>query len=777
VSDSASSAHATAAAELLERYIERRAATGVGPSLDELCREAPQLRAALEVLIARYERIETALDSSLAVEGGRAPATVPEALPVIPGFRTLERIGRGASGDVLKLEDLTLGRIVAGKILRADSPLAATAADFLREARALALFEDARIVRLLEYRSGEPPLLLMEYVDGYPLDELGPSLEYSQRARIVAEVAHALDRAHALGLQHRDLKPSHILVDARLQPKILDFGLSRGEPDRGHGLGTPAYMAPEQLDRGQAIDARTDVYALGVILYELLCGRRPYAGATERELVDAIRCGQPLLPVEAEPGVPEPLQAVALRAMSRDPGERYATAREMALDIERWLGGRPVLARPAAYRVALERRLRPHLEQIDEWERVTLVYPHEAERLRTAYRPLERREDDWIVGSRVLSLTQIALYLGAFLLASGTLLYLIVYLNDAIRGLLRPALALLAPFVVLNVAAHVLYQRERKAVGVAFALGAAALLPLALVILFREAGWLAGGADEALELFSRVTNRQLQVALAAACCWLVALAARTRTVALSSGAVALLLAFHLAVLGDVGLRAWVENERWDRVAMGLAPFLIVLALVGPLCERRRWPWFAEPQYFLGAALYVAVLELLALDGRALAHLGVTLRALTPGEVSDPHLLDTVAAMTVNGALIYAAGMWLGRHGTPLVRSPARLLCAVSPFAILEPLAYLSQTGDYSRRFDWVYLALAVTIVFLARQQQRRSFFYAGLVNTGVSLLLITDHYEGQDRPAWALAVLGAGTLALLAGFLLDWGDRRRRRAP
>ena len=92
----------------------------------------------------------------------------------------------------------------------------------------------------------------------------------------MVEIAEAIDHAHRLGIQHRDLKPANVMLDARLSPKILDFGLSRSESDRGHGLGTLAYMAPEQLDPSLPIDARVDVYALGVMLYELLCSVRPF---------------------------------------------------------------------------------------------------------------------------------------------------------------------------------------------------------------------------------------------------------------------------------------------------------------------------------------------------------------------------------------------------------------------------------------------------------------------------------------------------------------------
>lgn len=756
---------------LLAHYVERDVLAGERPDLAALCVDRPHLLAPLRALVERYQRLDLALNAEPNA-GETAEGGAP--LPFFPGFRTLERLGRGGAGEVFKLEDLTLGRIVAAKVLRPDSPLTAGVADFLREARSLALFEDPRIVRLLEYRATDPPVLLMEYVDGFAIDEIGPWLEYEQRARIIAEVADALHHAHGLGLQHRDLKPSHILLDARLQPKILDFGLARGEADRGHGLGTLASMAPEQLDPNQPIDARTDVYALGVILYELLAGAPPYGGDTDQELMAAIRAGEPRLPIEIQPTVPEPLQAVTLKAMARDPADRYTSAREMALDLRRFLAGRPVQARPVSYRSALGRRLQPHLEQIRDWERLRLLYPHEGDRLRAAYRRLEAREDDWIVESRVLSFSQIALYLGAFLLACGSLLYFDAYLSDAIRGLLRPALTLAVPFLGLSAVAHWLHRHEHQAAAVAFHLGAAALLPLALLMLFREGGALMGGAGGPNELFEKVTNRQLQVALALACVWLATLAARTRTVALSSGFAVALLAAHLALLGDFGLHRWIEESRWDLLGAALLPLLLSAALLGRGLEWRGWSWFAVPLYFGGAALAAVVLELLALDGRALAHLGVTLRPLQDAKVTSPPLLDTVAAMTLNGFLIYTLGVVLERRGTALMRTPAQLLYAFSPFAILEPLAYLNGVGEYSRRFDWMYLTLALTIAFLSRFRQRRSFYYAGVLNTGLALWLTTDHYQWHDRPVWAVAVLLTGAVALAAGFVLGLAERRER---
>jgi len=756
------------AQERLARYIEAHLA-GQSIDIDRLCADRPELTPRVKALAAAFHTIDGAFEMTAA---GAAPGDVPR----LDGFRIVERIGRGGAGDVYKVEDLTLGRVVAAKVLRRDSRLAAALPDFLREARSLALFDDPRIVRLLEFRGGEPPVLLMEYVDGFTLSEIGPSLEFPQRARVVAEVAEALHRAHALGLQHRDIKPANILVDARLQPKVLDFGISTADPDRGHGLGTLGYMAPEQLDPHRRIDARADVYALGVILYELLCGVRPYDGADAAEMQRLIRDERPRLPVEIDPRVPEPLQAIALSAMSAEPADRYASAHEMALDLRRYLEGRPVVARPAIYRSALARRVEPHVEQVAEWERLRLIYPHEGDRLRHAYRQLQAREDDWIVQGRILSFPQIALYMGAFVLLCSSVLAFLAYLEGAVHGVVWPIVALGLPCVALHLAAHPLYKGHHKAAAVAFYLGAAVLLPSMLLIVFREMGWWLAAPGITTEMFEKVSNRQLQIAGAISCLWAAILAARTRTVALASGFTLLLVTFALTVLGDYGLEQWLENGEWDRLSFHLLPLLVFTAALGTTSERRNRSWFAEPLYFAAGALFVLVLELLAQGGKQLGYLGVTLAIPNGPDVSDATLLDTIAAMTANGAIVYVAASLLERHGTRLQQPVASWLYALSPFAILEPLAYLCHTAEYSRRYDWIYLAAAVTVAFASRFRQRRSFYYAGLTNTALALAFITDHYDWTGRPAWTVAVVLAGLVLLGLGLSLDRAQRRRRAA-
>jgi predicted Ser/Thr protein kinase len=771
----------------LARFVERHAVDGTCLPVEELCADRPDLVASLATLVSEYLSLARTLGppggvttpSRFALRRPRtlAPSAHEPGLPSFDGFRTVERLGAGGMGEVFKLQDLTLDRVVAAKVVRRDRRQQVQS--FLEEARALALFDDPHIVRIHEFRAdADPPVIIMELVEGFELGQVAPSLEWRQRARLVEEVCHAVQHAHDLGVQHRDLKPSNIMVDARLRPRILDFGLSAGDPHRGHLVGTLPYLAPEQLDPGLPIDARTDVYALGVVLYELLSGQVPYTAATRTDAIAAIRAGQPRLPVEINPAVPEPLQAIALKAMERDPAARYASARDLAADLARYREGRPVLARPSHYASALGTRIRPHLQQIDEWQQIRLIYPHEAARLRTAYHALEARDDDWIVASRVLSPSQIALYLGAFLLLGGSLLYFGAHrFHEAVKGVWQPFLVLGLPFLGLNAAGQYLYRRERRAVAVAFYLGGVALLPLFLLIFFHERGIFLTAANAPVQIFEdAVSNRQLQVTIFLACAWTALLAFRTRTAAFSTAFTVLCLLLALAILGDFGLRTWLEERRWDALALHLAPLGAVYLACGYPLERTRRPWFARPLYIGSALLLMAVLDLLALNGRQFDYLGLSaaMQAFQPVTVSDPHLLDTLAAMTANGVIFYVAASIAERRGSELMRATSGLLYTLSPFAALKPLGWLCQAGEYSYTFDWLYLALALSVAWLSHYRQRKSFYYAGLMNIGWALWIITDHQDWFDKPLWAIAIVAIGLATLAAGFGLEGRDRRRR---
>ncbi len=220
---------------------------------------------------------------------------VPQDFPEIPGYRVLRRLGEGGMGEVFLGEDVELGRRVAVKLISKRVASDATlTARFLREARLLATIEHPHVVRVYSFgRTEERPYLVMEYVEGQSLGELirnkGP-LPLTEALRILREAIEGLQAAHELNIIHRDIKPANILLDRRGGVRVADFGLAKrsssGPADgdsaitqSGYFVGSPHYLAPEQA-QGEPTDFRSDVYSLGVVLYEMLTGERPFTGAT-----------------------------------------------------------------------------------------------------------------------------------------------------------------------------------------------------------------------------------------------------------------------------------------------------------------------------------------------------------------------------------------------------------------------------------------------------------------------------------------------------------------
>jgi hypothetical protein len=348
---------------------------------------------------------------------------------------------------------------------------------------------------------------------------------------------------------------------------------------------------------------------------------------------------------------------------------------------------------------------------------------------------------------------------------------------EHVDGVLRPFVVLALPFIGLNLAAHHLYRRDQKAVAIAFYLAAIVMLPLFLLILFDEAHLLVSAAGDPAQLFDGavVSNRQLQATTVVACAWCGWLALRTRTAALSTVFTVLALLFAVAIVSDFGLRAALLHQRWDRIALRFFPLVAAYAVLGTVAEQTGRPWFSRPLYLGGAVLLAFLLELFALDGRALQHLGgFSLAPWQSAGVSNPNLLNTVAVMTINGVLFYAAGAALIRNGSDQAQVAAPFFFAIAPFALLHPLGYLVRTGEYSPRIDWLYAACATIIMLLSQRRQRRSFYYAGMLNLGMALYLIAQHRHWFERPAWAIAVIAAGLTALAMGFALDRAARQRR---
>ena len=305
---------------------------------------------------------ETFVPAGATSRGREAPVPDPIVAALArAGYEVIGELGQGGMGLVYEARQAALGRVVAVKVLR--SGLFASDDEcrrFLNEAEAVARLDHPGIVPVYEVRrSCGLYFFSMRRVGGSSLDRRlrrGP-LDPRDAARLVARAARAVDHAHRHGILHRDLKPANILVDEAGEAFLTDFGLARRlDRDTGAGatasgvvIGTPGFMAPEQA-RGKAADltTATDIYGLGAVLYASLTGRAPHAGTGLAEVLDQVRGAAPEPPSRLNPRVPRALEVVCLKCLDKDPHRRYGSARELADDLDRWLAGEPILARPVA---------------------------------------------------------------------------------------------------------------------------------------------------------------------------------------------------------------------------------------------------------------------------------------------------------------------------------------------------------------------------------------------------------------------------------------------
>jgi anti-anti-sigma factor len=302
----------------------------------------------------------TPLPSSSVVDAASPPSESPPNPEYIGRYKVIRRLGGGTYGDVYLAHDGVMDRQVAVKVPSARLLATERAKEeFLREARSVARLQHEGIVRAHNFGEADgQSYLVYEYIEGESLAErikperlASAPLPSDEAAQIVAAIAEALHYAHLQEMFHRDIKPANILLDRQARPKVTDFGQAVREGDlpgqRGILVCTLPYMSPEQVRReSHHIDGRTDIYSLGVVLYELLCGRRPFAASTREELEDQIlhREARPLRQIKDS--IPPELERICLKALSKRINDRYTTAKDLADDIQTALSqSEPVHAR------------------------------------------------------------------------------------------------------------------------------------------------------------------------------------------------------------------------------------------------------------------------------------------------------------------------------------------------------------------------------------------------------------------------------------------------
>jgi hypothetical protein len=339
---------------------EERRQQGDLLSAAELCPDCPELHAELQQRIVGLLDADVRLGTTTAVTrpgGDATPNEPPPPLPSLPGYDFIKMLDHGGMGVVYLVRNRSLKRTEALKMIR--SGVLAHPDEvrrFQREAEAVACLDHPNIVPV--YHHGQhlgQPFFTMAFAARGSLTRYRERFQKDVRATagLMAKVARGAHHAHERGVIHRDLKPANILLDAGGEPKVSDFGLARFldagvlQTRTGLPVGTPAYMAPEQAaGQTKQIGVASDVWALGVILYELLTGQRPFRGEDTQEVLRRICQEDPRAPRRLRPELDAALEAIVLKCLEKEPSRRYRSAAALAADLDRWLDGERVQARP-----------------------------------------------------------------------------------------------------------------------------------------------------------------------------------------------------------------------------------------------------------------------------------------------------------------------------------------------------------------------------------------------------------------------------------------------
>ena len=712
-------------------------------------------------------------------------------------YHVVRKVGEGSSGQVFQALDSLLERLVAVKFLRPQYLSGDSFSEAWHEARLMSKLNHPNVAQIYEVQEmGDRRFLIMEWVDGLSVTEAWKNLPLQQRLRVYLDVLDAVTAAHRRGIIHRDIKSSNILLTSDHKPKVLDFGISldasvlRGREDLMYH-GTPAYSAPEQVTAPGKISTATDVFALGVLLYELLTDTLPFPQTRKEELFRAICTQHPELPSALEEKVPIPLQNICLRALEKDPAKRYPAAEGLADDIRRYLRGEKVWSKPSFLVDKVEQEVFYHRQKLDVWRKNGLLTEREFDKLAGIYQRLTSPPDTSIIEARKLSISQVCLYFGGWVVVLGG--GLLFYQNlTRVPVFWRPVPAIAAMALMIGLGLWLWRSRETR-LSIGFLTTASLLVPVAMIVTLGfwdlcSATRYPLGMETVFEMTSRSFAEQsdegnsphlvignLQLFLACGC-WLFISLVFLRTTDSSVFVVFAILAF-LTLLTTCYVVA--DMEHWDADVIAgryLYPGVVFLA-AGMLLDRRKQVRYAWPLCVAGLMLIVGSLSGIAASENTLFGWLRLHPSFLEEDRSEPQFLSFL----VNGIVYLGLAGLCQRLGTRLQRSLATVLNWLGPLHILGPLRMLEGAfsgEDLTRALVYRILlpVASISFVFASVGRQMKSFFFSGLAGSAVAVQRFTlEHFDKCFT--WPITLIVTGIVGMVLSCLIPrWQAQQKLRA-
>lgn len=689
-------------------------------------------------------------------------------------YQVIRRVGEGASGQVFQAIDTVLERLVAVKFLRQKNTSDRAEEEIWREAKLMSRFNHPNIAQI--YEIGEINnyrFIVMEWVDGLILTEAWQGLQLQQRLRIYLQVLDAVAAAHRRGIIHRDIKPSNILVTAELKPKVLDFGIaidtgSLENIEKRLYRGTPAYSAPEQISPPVKIYPATDVFALGVLLYQLLADTLPFPQTNPKELFEAIRNRNPELPSAIEDEIPIPLQNICLKALEKDPQKRYSNAQVLAEDISRFLRGEKVWSRPSFVMDKLQHEVFYHRQKLKVWHNNDLITQKEYDKLEHIYDRMLTPPDPSIIEARKLSLSQVCLYLGGWIAVLGS--FVLFYKTwDKIPLFLRPAPAIIATTLMV-ISGFVMWRKSESRISVGFFATANLLIPITILLTLGQwkilsPNYYPWGTETIFDALTNLKsyiifgNTQLYIS---SLCWL----------AFSLSFLRLTRSSIFMVFSIISLLFWLSTcyiiagmENWSQDIIAgryLYPGLGLFA-IGAILDRYKYTHFAKPSSYIGLAMIVISLSFIgSSDNTLFGWLGI------PIGLEKSELIGL--SFATNGLIYLGLATGCRLLNTILQRQMANILNWLGPLHILSPLRILDMDKlnvDESNRVIYRILlpVASFSFVFASVPKQMKSFFFSGLGGIAASVHKITTKHLDKFF-SWPVSLIVTGIVWMFISWLV-----------